>query len=208
VAEAVAHEVTALKRKSASASAVGAATTPMPGTTALGARIKVLVTRVLEQSLTSPTAQGKALRMALIAKLAHIEAGGSGAAQSAQASAADSLLTTAEAAARLEVSRPYVSMLCDYGKLGEVVMTEGGHRRIRASAVEAYLGDRTILHKAAAFPRQAGIEAGLYNFSDGHSQNVVRGATPQKLQNPQNPTKPSKQSKKAAPSKVSSKSRS
>ncbi|WP_432258041.1 hypothetical protein [Cupriavidus sp. TMH.W2] len=34
----------------------------------------------------------------------------------------DRLLTIAEAAAQLDVSRPYVSMLCDAGKLGEIDM--------------------------------------------------------------------------------------
>lgn len=36
------------------------------------------------------------------------------------------------------MSRPYVSMLCNQGKLGEVHRSEGGHRRIRQSAVDEY----------------------------------------------------------------------
>lgn len=145
----------------------------------LEAHITVLVAKALDRSLTSRTAEGKALRMALIAKLARAEIGDAAVveAQPAKASAAvsDGLLTTAEAAAKLEVSRPHVSMLCDQGKLGEVVMTEGGHRRVRASAVEAYLNARTKQLAGAKSPRQAGIDAGLYDVPDGHFRNVVRG---------------------------------
>ncbi|KQV78285.1 excisionase family DNA-binding protein [Rhizobacter sp. Root1221] len=144
----------------------------------LGAHITVLVAKILNQSLTSPTEEGKALRMALIAKLANAEIaqGAVIASAPAGATAADALLTTAEAAAKLEVSRPYVSMLCDAGKLGEVVMTEGGHRRIRSSAVDAYLTGRTRQHESAPSPRAAGVKAGLYDHPDGHFTNVVRGA--------------------------------
>jgi excisionase family DNA binding protein len=108
----------------------------------------------------------------------------------------DVLLTTTEAAARLEASRPYVSMLCNAGKLGDIVMTERGHRRIRSSAVQAYLESRGKPHEGAVSPRQAGVEAGLYAHPDGHCVNVVREAgTP----------KPAKQ---ATPAKAVRKSRS
>ena len=138
----------------------------------LGARIANLVAKELLRSLSSPTARGKALRMALITKLASVELGGAPAAEAARLTVQDALLSTAEAAVRLEVSRPYVSMLCDHGKLGEVVMTEGGHRRIRSSAVEAYLSARTNRHEGAMSPREAAAEAGLYNFPDGHYKSV------------------------------------
>jgi excisionase family DNA binding protein len=115
-----------------------------------------------------------AIRMALIAKPASAELGGAPTADAAHSPSPDELLTTAEAAARLEVSRPYVSMLCDQGKLGEVVMTEGAHRRIRLSAVEAYLADRTKQQDGALSPREAAAKAGLYSFSESHFRNVVR----------------------------------
>lgn len=137
------------------------------------AHITVLVAKALDRSLNAPTAEGKALRMALIAKLANVEIGG-GAVADAVTPAADALLTTAEAAAKLEVSRPHVSMLCDQGKFGEIVMTDGGHRRIRASAVEAYLNARTKQLEGAKSPREAAMEAGLYDFPEGHYKNVVR----------------------------------
>lgn len=139
----------------------------------LETQMAVLVAKALDRSLNAPTPEGKALRMALIAKLANVEIGGVAVAD-AVTPATDALLTTAEAAAKLEVSRPHVSMLCDQGKLGEVVMTEGGHRRVRASAVEAYLTARTKQHEGAKSPREAGVEAGLYGVPDGHFKNVVR----------------------------------
>lgn len=93
-----------------------------------------------------------------------------------QGTVKDALLTTAEAAVQLEVSRPHVSMLCNAGKLGEVVMTEGGHRRIRSSAVQSYLATRAKQHQGAVSPRRAGAQAGLYAYPDGHFENVVRNA--------------------------------
>lgn len=195
VGKAVAREVTALGR-AAPALAKGAAVRVIksgePSAAALETRLTHLVTEVLEESLNSQTADGRALRLALIAKLANAEAGCVAAGTAPESAPDDSLLTTADAAIRLEVSRPYVSMLCDSGKLGEVVMTEGGHRRIRASAIKAYLAARTKQYGRAASPRQAGVEAGLYDHPESHAK-VVRGQEP---------------AKKAAPAKVARKSRS
>lgn len=67
---------------------------------------------------------------------------------------ANALLTTAEAAAKLEASRPLVSMLCDQGKLGEVVI------------------------EGAKPPQEAGMDAGRYDFSEEHFKDVVRGKKP------------------------------
>lgn len=80
----------------------------------------------------------------------------------------DTLLTIADAASQLEVSRPYVSMLCDAGKLGEIVVTGDGHRRIRASALDAYLAARVKQNEGAPSPREAGVDAGLYDYPEGH----------------------------------------
>jgi len=150
------------------------------GAKALESHMTSLVAKVLGRSLSSPTAQGKALRMALIAKLANTEIaeieGSAVEPGRSSASPGDTLLTTAQAASRLEVSRPYVSMLCDTGKLGEVIVTEGGHRRIRSSAVNAYLTSRAGQGEAAQSPRQAGVDAGLYDHPEGHFQNRARNA--------------------------------
>ncbi|MDR6859807.1 hypothetical protein [Variovorax guangxiensis] len=113
----------------------------------------------------------------------------------AQGALTDVLLTTAEAAAKLDASRPYVAMLCHAGKLGDVVMTKEGHRRTRSSAVQAYLDHRAKQHEGAKSPRQAGVDAGLYDYPDGHYVNGFRkedASTP---------------AKKAAPAKAARKSR-
>ncbi|CAH0445632.1 hypothetical protein LMG10661_01833 [Ralstonia syzygii subsp. syzygii] len=146
--------------------------------TELVARITAVVAKALGHSLGKPTAAGTALRMALIATLASAEIGSEVVAAPLKASPSqgDTLLTTAEAATKLEVSRPYVSMLCDAGKLGEIVVTEGGHRRIRASAVEAYLAARIKQSEGAPSPREAGVDAGLYKHPEGHFQNKIRKA--------------------------------
>jgi len=113
--------------------------------------------------------------MTLIAQLASAEIGSGVVVEQLKTGAIQggALLTIAEAATKLEVSRPYVSMLCDAGKLGEVVVTEGGHRRIRASAVEAYLAARIKQSENAPSPREAGIDAGLYDHPEGHFQNKI-----------------------------------
>ncbi|WP_269083426.1 helix-turn-helix transcriptional regulator [Cupriavidus basilensis] len=86
----------------------------------------------------------------------------------------DALLTIAEVAARLEVSRPYVSMLCEAGKLGEVVVTGDGRRRIRASAVEACLAARVKQSEGAPSPRRAGVDSGRYDHPDEHFRSKIR----------------------------------
>jgi excisionase family DNA binding protein len=92
----------------------------------------------LATRLTDESAAGSRLRIELIAALAAIEATTGKARERQAAEEPDEFLTTAEAAQQLGMSRPYVSMLCNQGKLGEVGRSEGGHRRIRQSAVEAY----------------------------------------------------------------------
>lgn len=91
----------------------------------------------LAMVLADDSPAGTRLRMDFIAALAHLEATKEPGKEKVTEDG-ELLLTTAEAASRLGMSRPYVSMLCDQGKLGEVRRSEGGHRRIRESAVEAY----------------------------------------------------------------------
>lgn len=103
-------------------------------------------------ALSDTSAQGRSQRMELISALAMLEVTAGGAQAQAghrRAEHAGDLLTTAEVAAQLGMSRPYVSMLCDQGKLGEVTRSEGGHRRITKQAVEAYVRQ----HGSPARPR-------------------------------------------------------
>ena len=43
---------------------------------------------------------------------------------------------------------------------------------------QSYLSTRTKQHEGAVFPRQAGAEAGIYDYPEGHFVNVVRVAKP------------------------------
>lgn len=93
----------------------------------------------LATALTDESSAGTQLRMELVAALATVEATVDHAGRHGHASDGTELLTTAEVAAALGMSRPYVSMLCDQGLLGEVSRSQGGHRRIRRDAVTSYL---------------------------------------------------------------------
>ena len=141
--------------------------------------IKRLVAQVLEDSLSDQSDHGKLLRMALMGKLAGQELVGRpvsflGPKRETTDPDTEDLLTTAEAGKRLKVSRPYVSMLCDAGKLGLVSTTEGGHRRIRPSAIDAYRAAQNQSLGDALSPREAGVQAGLYERGDDEYVNVVR----------------------------------
>lgn len=136
----------------------------------------------LDQLLMAESAASTALRKNLIALLATREVDRPAIAPSAPKAStepveqADPFLTTAEVAERLEVSRPYVVMLCNWGRLGEVIRTEGGHRRIRRSEVEAYLVQREkeIAPAKGMSPREAGVAAGLYDWPEIDHRDVVR----------------------------------
>lgn len=139
-------------------------------------RLPALIAKALQESLTQHSAKGKALRMALITKLASDEMTPlADAALAQQAGDPASLLSTAEAARILGMSRPYVTMLCDSGKLGPIETTDGGHRRIPRDALERYRAQSSAQYKDAPTVREAGLEAHLYDHDDGHFSNVVRG---------------------------------
>lgn len=63
--------------------------------------------------------------------------------------AAPTLLTTQEAADRLNVSRPYVVQLVDAGRFKDVVRTQAGHRRIPAAEVERVHREMRSIRRAA-----------------------------------------------------------
>jgi excisionase family DNA binding protein len=59
------------------------------------------------------------------------------------------MLTTQQAADRLNVSRPYVAQLVDYGKFEGVERTQSGHRRIPAAEVERVHEEMRSVRRAA-----------------------------------------------------------
>ncbi len=137
----------------------------------------------LATALTDASADGTRQRMALVSALALIEAS-TGAAPTPgtprSSEASSELLTTVEVATQLGMSRPYVSMLCDQGKLGEVTRSQGGHRRILKSAVVHY--KRT--HCGPAQVPQAFTEDAEASPDSSHQVGTL--AVQQALSNPNN----------------------
>ena len=166
---------------------------PMAG---LSDALKHVVAEALTASLVAKTAQGKRLRLALANRMLNIEMGqGPTAIEANEPLAAsddnsDPLLKTADVAVQLGMSRPYVSMLCDSGKLGEVTKTEGGHRRVRQSAVDAYRVAQRDANVNASTPREAAAEAGMYAYSDDAFVKAARRrAVPARQARPTRPAK-------------------
>lgn len=87
--------------------------------------------------------------------------------------APESELSIAEVAARLGCSRPYLTMLCDKGELGAVVVTPEGHRRVLASAVAAYLA-RHAKGKSMSNLQQLAQDAGMYDIPEERYAGFVR----------------------------------
>lgn len=74
------------------------------------------------------------------------------------------VLTSAEAAKLLNVSRTYLNTLVEEGKLGPIERTEGGHRRIPKSVVLAYKQhSRRRQEKALEEMSKAAQDLGLYD---------------------------------------------
>jgi excisionase family DNA binding protein len=74
------------------------------------------------------------------------------------------LLTSEEAAKMLRLSRTHVNALIDAGKLGDVIKTEGGHRRITRSAVLDYLEARKVTQrKGIEQMMEESAKLGLYD---------------------------------------------
>jgi len=135
----------------------------------VASRLSSLIEKAFQDEMTQHSAKGKALRMALITKLASDEMMQADSQVAVKQSILPTdLLSTAEAAKILGMSRPYVTMLCDSGKLGPVQMTAGGHRRISSGAIENYKILSTSKYQAASTMREVGSEGRMYDLDDGH----------------------------------------
>lgn len=73
-------------------------------------------------------------------------------------------ISVAEAADLLGLTRPYMAMLCDAGQLGAIATDTDGHRLIKLDEVERYRAESADMYRDAPGVREAGIEAGLYDF--------------------------------------------
>ncbi|MGJ7511302.1 hypothetical protein [Variovorax sp. GT1P44] len=135
--------------------------------------VALMATTVLDESLGARTIEGRALRMALIAKLARDEMGSAQASPiAAQGATQDEWLTPSQAAWRLKTSRSLLSKLCKSGQLGEVMTIDSEYPQIRASAVQAYLDRHANQHEDAKSPPQAAVAAARNNHSDGRLANM------------------------------------
>lgn len=153
----------------------------------LSAEVLAVVAESLVEILTERSSQGSARRLSLISVLASTEILPLERVMRGQAAeAVAERISTAEAAHLLGTSRPYVTMLCDAEKLGEIETTEGGHRRILRTAVEEYKSLLSQKYADARSPRQAGVDAGMYEHEDSHYTNLVLG---QDAAKPRAPTK-------------------
>lgn len=74
-------------------------------------------------------------------------------------------LSTAAEAKNLGMSRPYVTMLCDSGKLGPIDTSDDWQRWLR-DALERYGIQAFGPYKDAPTMREAGLEARLYDHED------------------------------------------
>lgn len=141
----------------------------------VASRLSSLIEKAFQDEMTQHSAKGKALRMALITKLASDEMMQAGSlVAEKQSMLPTDLLSTAEAAKILGMSRPYVTMLCDSGKLGPVQMTAGGHRKISSGAIENYKIQSTAKHQGASTMREVGLEGHLYDHDDGHYSKEIK----------------------------------
>ena len=77
----------------------------------------------------------------------------------------DQLLTTEQAAALMNCSRPYVAMLADKAKFAGATMTAGGHRRIPEASVRAWIAQRERDAGGANY-RMAAVEGAMYDVPD------------------------------------------
>lgn len=159
--------------------------------------LKQVVANALRASIGAHTAEGKRLRLFIARTLITIEEG-EPSLELAELPEykGDAWLKTADVAAQLGTSRPYISMLCDAGKLGEVSKTDGGHRRIRQSAVTAYLAARKAVSAGTLSPREAAVAADMYAVSDAaYARASRRPTTKRRTQSAQSKAKPGRAAK-------------
>lgn len=90
----------------------------------------------------------------------------------------DQLLTTEQAAALMNCSRPYVAMLADNEKLPGATVTAGGHRRIPEASVRTWMAQRERGSGASDY-RRAAVEGAMYDIPDVlFVSPAVRGGKP------------------------------
>ena len=111
--------------------------------------------------------------MQLIRHLVDIESQSVGIDMPKSAASANALLSTAQAAALLGYSRPYVAMLIDQNKLKGATVSTGGHRRVSRAAVLDWKAQHQVTGKAADL-RTNGQKAGAYTSAEADALRRVK----------------------------------
>ena len=76
------------------------------------------------------------------------------------------LLSIGEAAAKLGTSPAYVTMLLDKGRLGGVVETSEGQRRVHALEVDAFLAQQRAAQNGVKDFREVAQDIGMYDIPE------------------------------------------
>ena len=111
--------------------------------------------------------------MQLIRHLVDIESQSVGIDMPKSAASANALLSTAQAAALLGYSRPYVAMLIDQNKLKGATVSAGGHRRVSRASVLDWKDKHQTISKATDL-RTEGQKAGAYRSTEAEALRRVK----------------------------------
>ncbi len=131
------------------------------------------VANALHQVLEATTPASRSARLQLIRHLVDIESQSVGIVMPKSAASANALLSTAQAAALLGYSRPYVAMLIDQNKLKGATVSTGGHRRVSRAAVLDWKAKHEVTGKAADL-RTNGQKVGAYTSAEGDALRRVK----------------------------------
>jgi excisionase family DNA binding protein len=123
------------------------------------------IANALHQFLDATTPQSRSARLQLMRHLVDIESHTAGMEVPASVAAANDLISTAQAAALLGYSRPYIAMLIDQNRLKGATVSAGGHRRVSRAAVLDWKAQHQVVGKALSL-RSEGQKAGAYKSTE------------------------------------------
>ena len=122
------------------------------------------IANALHQFLDATTPQSRGARLQLMRHLVDIESQ-TASMEMPQSVVANDLISTAQAAALLGYSRPYVAMLIDQHQLKGATVSAGGHRRVSRAAVLDWKAQHQVAGKAVNL-RSEGQKAGAYKSAE------------------------------------------
>lgn len=152
------------------ADAIGTMLAGVSGKKGLVPELANQLSDVLHKVLEAKTPKSRSARMLLIRHLVDIESRNAGNDIPDAIAPEDVLISTAQAAAILGYSRPYVAMLIDQNKLKGASVSAGGHRRVSRKAVLDWKEMHQVTDKATSI-QSTGKEIGAYTSPEA---DVVR----------------------------------